>query len=241
MVNTPYKTFFNWSTGKDAALALYHLQLDERYKVERLVTTVNTYYNRISMHGLRLELLHQQARATGIPLTVIELPGKPSMADYQAIMQTHMEQLIREGFTTASFGDIFLEDLRSFRENQLKQMGLKACFHLWKRNTRELIGEFIDLGFRAVVVAVDAGRLDPSFAGREIDRNFLRDLPPGVDACGENGEFHAFCYDGPVFSHPVTFTLGEQTYRAYPAPGQEKDKEQKARMGFWFRDLIPTG
>ena len=241
MVNTPYKTFFNWSTGKDAALALYHLQLDERYKVERLVTTVNTYYNRISMHGLRLELLHQQARATGIPLTVIELPREPSMQDYQVIMQKHMERLIKEGFTTSAFGDIYLEDLRAFRENQLQQMGLKACFPLWRRNTRDLVRELVDLGFRAVIVAIDAGRLDPSFAGREIDSDLLRDLPPDVDACGENGEFHAFCYDGPVFSHPVPFTLGEQTYREYPAPGQEKDKVQKARMGFWFRDLIPTG
>jgi len=240
-VSTPYKTFFNWSSGKDAALALYHLQQDDKYEIKRLVTTVNTHYNRISMHGLRRELLQQQARATGIPLTIIELPREPSMEQYGAIMQKNMKQLKKEGFTRAAFGDIYLEDLRAFRENQLKQMGLKACFPLWKRNTRELIRELIDLGFRAVVVAIDAGRLDASFAGREIDRDFLQDLPPNVDACGENGEFHAFCYDGPIFSHPVNFTPGKPTYRAYPAPGQKGSNDPQEKMGFWFRDLIPTG
>ena len=233
------KTFFNWSSGKDAALALYHLQQDARYEVRQLVTTINSHFDRISMHGLRRELLKQQAQSIGIPLSCIELPREPSMEEYEGIMRQNLQQLHNEGFTTAAFGDIFLEDLRAYREDQLRKLGFRACFPIWKRNTTELIREFLDLGFKAVLVSIDAQLLEPSFAGRDIDRNFIRDLPPGVDPCGENGEFHAFCYDGPIFDKPVRFSLGEKVYKEYIAPNRDKQQEDEQTIGFWFRDLLP--
>ena len=237
-MNPPERTFFNWSTGKDSALALYYLLQDDRYEVARLVTTVNSYYNRISMHGLSRTLLERQVRAIGIPLITIELPKQPSMEEYENAMRENLQQLRSEGFSIAAFGDIFLEDLREYREKQLERVGFRACFPIWKSNTRELIRQFIEMGFRAIVVSIDAQLLDASFAGREIDSQFPDDLPPGVDPCGENGEFHAFCYDGPIFNQPVEFSLGDLIYKEYPAPNKDGEQGNNPNMGFWFRDLL---
>ncbi len=228
------KTYFNWSTGKDSALALYFLQQSNNFKIDLLLTSVNSHFDRVSMHGLRRSLLEAQAESIGIPLKTIELPEQPSMEDYEKIMTRQLSLLIKNGYNTTVFGDIFLEDLKIYRENQLKPLGIKAHFPLWKRNTKELLLEFIALGFKAIVVTVKSELLDQSFVGRILDEQFIEDLPYNVDPCGENGEFHTFCFDGPIFKNPVSFTKGETIYKEYKNP----DKSENNKLGFWYLDLI---
>jgi len=235
------KTYFNWSTGKDAALALYHLKNKGTYHVDRLLTTLNTHHDRVTMHGLRRTLLLEQVRALEFPLTLVELPEEPTMEVYNAQLECAVNQLHSEGYTHCGFGDIFLEDLRNYRETQLRPYGIQCLFPLWQRNSRELIAEFLDLGFKAVVIALNSDVLDASFAGREIDKYFLNDLPSNIDPCGENGEFHTFCFDGPIFKRPVTFDIGEKVYKEYKRPGDQENNKADPSMGFWFADLIPLG
>lgn len=237
------KTYFNWSSGKDSALALQYLLKDKNYSVELLVTTINKSYNRISMHGVRKELLIKQSEAIGIPYHLIELPDEPSMKEYEKEMKKSTDFFLQHNFECAAFGDIFLEDLKKYREEQLAPYPIKPVFPLWKKDTSDLIHEFIESGFKAITVCVDANMLNASFAGRMIDKNFIKDLPSNVDVCGENGEFHTFCFDGPVFKTPVSFTLGEKVYREYKAPKNNKNNHLAAskasNMGFWFCDLLP--
>lgn len=238
-----FKSIFNWSGGKDSALALHKLQYNENYKVERLLSSVNSSYGRVSMHGVREALLEEQAQSMGLPLQKLLLPEQPSMDEYNQLMNTTMQGLKDEGFTHSIFGDIFLEDLKKYREERLASQGFQACFPLWKRDTTELIHEFIDLGFKTMLVCIKAELLDKSFAGRVIDRDFLKDLPKTVDACGENGEFHTFVFDGPIFSKPVSFSMEETVYREYDAPkSADSDKTNSAQppMGFWFTDFLPA-
>ena len=167
------------------------------------------------------------------------------MNDYEDAVAEKLITLKGEGFTNAVFGDIYLEDLKQYREAQLAPIGFKAIFPLWRRNTTELMHEFIDLGFKTIIVCTKAEALDESFAGRIIDRDFLKDIPSHVDPCGENGEFHTFVYDGPIFQRPVEFTTGEKVFREYIAPKDNKDQcftqqPQVANMGFWFCDLLPS-
>mgnify|MGYP000041226550 CR=1 FL=1 len=226
------KAYFNWSSGKDASLALFRLKQEGAIQIDRLVITVNAHHDRVSMHGLRRELLNQQAEAIGIPLDTIELPENPSMEEYGELMKKKVDELKAQGYADCAFGDIFLEDLREYREKQLE--GIHCHFPLWKEDTRELLQEFIELGFKAVIICASDKLLGESYVGQEIDQNFLDHLPENVDPCGENGEFHTFCYDGPIFSKPVTFSKGEKILRTYPDP-EEKGKE----VGFWFIDLMP--
>lgn len=225
------KTYFNWSTGKDASMALYQLLQSSEHKVDKLITSVNSHHNRVTMHGLRNELLYEQVKSIGIPSELIQLPESPSMEEYGALMERKVNELKTQGYSHSAFGDIFLEDLRAYREEQLKDF--TCIFPLWKRDTKELIHEFIDLGFKAITVCVNAELLDESFVGREIDMDFINDLPENVDPCGENGEFHTFCYDGPIFDYPISFEKGEKIYRGYPKPGTPDEE-----TGFWFIDLI---
>lgn len=236
---TAKRTYFNWSTGKDSSLALYYAKQNPALRIDRLLTSVNSHYNRVSMHGLRRELLEEQAKSIGLPLSTIELPEQPSMEDYGKIMRNTVDQLQADQFTDCIFGDIFLEDLREYRENQLAPFGIKAHFPLWKKDTRELMHDFISLGFKAIVVCIKSDLLDKSFVGRELNLDFINDLPPNVDPCGENGEFHTFCYDGPIFDRPVNFEIGEKTFREYDHPKDEDaDSEVPEKLGFWFCDLI---
>lgn len=225
-----YKTFFNWSSGKDSALALYYLLQDENYSIDFLLTSVNAHYKRVSMHGLRVELLQQQLNAISIPNGTVELPEHPTNAEYEKLMGEKVDQLKANGFECAAFGDIFLEDLKKYREQQLQALNIKTVFPLWKKDTKQLINEFIDLGFKAVVVCVNAVLLDKSFSGRLIDKDFISDLPKEIDPCGENGEFHTFCFDGSVFKHPVKFAIGETVFKEYQNGGM--------KSGFWFCDLL---
>ena len=238
-----FQSFFNWSGGKDSALALYQILRDKNYSVQKLLTNLNGQNRRVSMHGVREELLEQQASAIGIPLQTICLPDMPSMKEYEAKMLEVMTQLRIEKFTHAIFGDIFLEDLKNYREKQLETVGMKAEFPLWKRNTKELIHKFIELGFKTIVVCVNDQFLDKSFCGRIINEDFINDLPANVDACGENGEFHTFVFDGPLFTQPVDLIKGEIVYKTYPAPKTLNDKENQPagdlEYGFYFCDLLP--
>ena len=196
------------------------------------------------MHGVRKELLDKQAASINIPLQKLILSHQPSMAEYEKYMFAAMEQLQRENFTHSVFGDIFLEDLKTYRETQLTKVGMLAVFPLWKRNTTEIIHEFLDLGFKAIVVCINEKYLDKSFCGRIIDKNFIKDLPDNVDVCGENGEFHTFVFDGPIFKNPVDYKKGEIIYREYEAPKTAADncfsKEETAPYGFYFCDLLPV-
>ena len=234
----PIKMYFNWSTGKDASLALYHLKNKGSYQIDRILTSINSHYDRVSMHGLRRELLEAQARSMDIPLTTIELPKEPSMDEYNQSMRKTVNQLQLDGYANCGFGDIFLEDLRKYREEQLKPLGIMAHFPLWKKDTKQLISEFISLGFKAIVVCVKAELLDETFVGRAIDAEFIADLPSNVDPCGENGEFHTFCYDGPIFTNPIPFRVGEKVYKEYKAPKQDNNPQVKKTLGFWFCDLL---
>lgn len=231
-MTAPKKTYFNWSTGKDSSFALYKmLQRPDEFTIDLLLTSVNTQFNRVSMHGIRRELLEKQAQAIGLPLTVVDIPGKVSMEEYQVIMKTKVEELRMDGYTCTGFGDIFLEDLRKSRVDKLRPYGIECVFPLWKIDTKELIRDFLASGFRTIVVCTQ-GKLGETFVGREIDEQFLSELPPDIDFCGEHGEFHTFCFDGPIFSSPVRFQIGERTYRENVYEG--------VTYGNWFCDLLPV-
>jgi uncharacterized protein (TIGR00290 family) len=238
-------SILNWSGGKDSALCLHRLRQSEAYEVTRLLTTVSETTNRIVQHGVRAELLEQQSTSLGIPLHKVLLPDWPTMETYDALMHKTLTELKREGVRTSIFGDIFLEDLRQYREQRLAEVGMQGVFPLWQLPTSQLAQEFIRLGFRAVVVCVDERHLDKTFCGRQFDEAFLADLPQTVDPCGENGEFHTFVHDGPIFSRPIAFTAGEISYRKYVPPrkmeGDSPTSAPSMDTGFWYCDLIPAG
>lgn len=238
------RAYINWSSGKDAALALFKIQKEGEYTVEKLVTSVASEGDRISMHGIRRELLEKQAQSLNIPLKVIYLPKDPGLEQYNKILFEAITELKAKGVTHSVFGDIFLEDLRQYREKELLKVNITAVFPLWKKNTLQILKDFIDLGFKAVIICVNANFLSKSFCGRTIDKNFIEDLPDGVDPCGENGEFHTFVYDGPNFNFPIYFEVGEIFQKLYKPEGNLKDNVSKDRKiswdtDFWYCDLIP--
>ena len=227
---------FNWSSGKDSALALHYILRDNKYKVKYLATNINNDVKRVSMHGLREELLENQAACIGLPLRKIYFKGEVTMATYETLMRKEAMDLIDEGVRYTIFGDIFLEDLKTYRATLHKGLDFSLIYPLWKQDTRKLLLEFIDLGFKAILVCVNANKLDPSFLGRIIDRDFINDLPKGVDPCGENGEFHTFVYDGPIFNYPVEFVLGKTIIKTYDCPN---DTSSKWDNTFWYLDVLP--
>ncbi|OGX88196.1 Dph6-related ATP pyrophosphatase [Hymenobacter glacialis] len=242
------QAIFNWSGGKDSALALYKVRQAGQYEVQTLLTSISEPYQRISMHGVRVALLDQQVASIGLPCHLLVLPEMPTMEAYEQHMTTTLQDLQRQGATVSIFGDIFLADLRRYREEQLARLSLQAAFPLWGVPTTALIREFLDLGFKTITTCVNEKYLDQSFVGRVIDEQFLRDLPAGVDPCGENGEFHTFVFDGPIFTRPIAFEKGEVVYRKYtPAPKAdnsgydcaEPDEPSPFDTGFWYCDLLP--
>jgi uncharacterized protein (TIGR00290 family) len=220
----PEPILFCWSGGKDSALALHTLLQQNEVCIAALLTTVTEGYDRISMHGVRRELLRQQAESLRLELHEVFIPPQCANPVYEARMEEALLFFLGQGIRRVAFGDIFLEDLRLYREKNLTRVEMQALFPIWKRNTRDLIREFHAARFRSVAVCVDSKVLDPSFAGRELDESFFADLPSTVDPCGENGEFHTFVFDGPIFSRPIDFTLGEVVQRD----------------SFIFRDLLPA-
>src|SRR6266853_546599 len=210
--NMPEPIIFCWSGGKDSAMALHALRQDN-VPIAALLTTVTETYDRISMHGVRRDLLVQQAQAIGLPLHEVRIPPQCINAIYEARMEEALRIHYDAGVRTVAFGDIFLEDLRAYREKNLARIGMTALFPIWKRDTRELIRDFHAANFRAIAACVDPKVLDHSFAGRELDASFFRDLPIGVDPCGENGEFHTFVFNGPIFRKPIPVSRGEVVER----------------------------
>ncbi|GAB3505332.1 diphthine--ammonia ligase [Spirosoma knui] len=236
-----YSAIMNWSGGKDSALALFHCLQSGDYNVASLLTTVHDQLDRVSMHGVRTDLLTAQADRIGIPLQMLRLAGDVSMETYNTRMLNAFQTAREQGVTYAIYGDIFLEDLRQYREVQVQRAGLKGVFPIWQRNSTELIHEFVDLGFRAVLVCVNEKQLGAEFLGRELDLDLLKDLPKSVDPCGENGEYHSFVYDGPIFVQPVPFEKGEIVRRTYAPSTSSDDYADKADSqwdtGFWYQDL----
>jgi uncharacterized protein (TIGR00290 family) len=214
----------SWSGGKDSALALWALQQEHGIRPHALITTVTDAYARVSMHGVRRELLARQAEAVGVPLVEVEIPAGCTNDLYEQRMTEAFASATLRDVDCVAFGDLFLEDIRAYREDRLAAAGKRGLFPLWKRDTASLAREFIAAGFEATLVCVDPRHLDPSFAGRPFDAQLLDDLPPDVDPCGENGEFHTFVHAGPVLSRPVACSVGETV----------------KRDGFVFCDLLPV-
>ncbi|MES2558312.1 MAG: diphthine--ammonia ligase [Bacteroidota bacterium] len=240
------KVIFNWSGGKDSALCLYKLLQADTHEILCLLTSVNAEYQRISMHGVRVELLEAQATSIGLPLQQLLIPEMPTMEVYETVMKEALTTLTRQGATTSVFGDIFLEDLRKYREDKLAELNLKGLFPLWKIPTHTLIREFLALGFKTITTCVNEKYLDQRFVGRIIDEDFLNDLPPNVDPCGENGEFHTFVFDGPLFKKPIPFKIGEIVHRSYTPAKQQDNSSYDCNAeetvtpydyGFWYCDL----
>ena len=236
------KSIFNWSGGKDSALGLYHCLNDTNIEIKYLLTSLNEEYKRISMHGVRKELLQLQAENIGIELREIYLPESASLEICNSIMKKTLDGFKDEGIEYSIFGDIFLEDLRKYREDKLAEVPMKGLFPLWQRPSTEIIKEFIDLGFQTVIVCVNEQYLDKSFAGRVIDENFLNDLPDNVDPCGENGEFHTFVFDGPIFKKKIDYELGKAVHREYKTERGNIDdhvnNKKKYDTSFWYRDIL---
>jgi uncharacterized protein (TIGR00290 family) len=236
--------YMNWSGGKDSSLCLHYIMQNKQYDVDCLLTSVNSVHDRISMHGVRRALLQQQAAAIGLPLQTIELPEQPGMQEYEQVMLDQVTRFKNRGIDHAIFGDIFLEDLKRYREEKLQQAGVQCVFPLWKIPTSQLMNEFLQQGFKAIIVCVNEKYLDKSFCGRIIDASFVRDLPSNVDVCGENGEYHSYVFDGPIFKQPVAFKKGEIVYRQYTSPQTPADScnpmDQPSPYGFYFCDLLPV-
>lgn len=218
------KILMCWSGGKDSSMALYELIKNPKYEIAALLTTVTEGYDRISMHGVRRELLEQQAESLGFPLKKIYITQQADNEEYANKMENALKEFQQQSVNTAAFGDLFLEDLKQYREQNLKKVGMDALFPIWMRDTNQCVRDFIGLGFKAVVTCVDTRVLDASFSGRIIDEQFLEDLPAHVDPCGENGEFHSFVFAGPIFKHEISITVGEVVIRD----------------GYAFCDLLPN-
>lgn len=214
-----------WSGGKDSALAVQALQREPGLRIHSLLTTVTDAYDRISMHGVRCSLLERQAAAMGLPLRQVRIPALCDNVTYEAKMVGALRRLKEDGVRRCAFGDLFLEDIREYRDAQLARIEMEALYPVWGLDTAELAQRFIRDGFKTVLVCVDPKQLDSSFCGREFDESLLADLPAGVDPCGENGEFHTFVYEGPIFKEAIPIQRGEVVERA----------------GFWYCDLLPEG
>lgn len=218
------KVLLSWSGGKDSAIALYELQQRKEYEIVSLLTTLTEGYDRVSMHGVRRSLLQRQAESLYLPLHQIFISKKASNEEYEAKMQATLTMFQKAGVSSVVFGDIFLEDIRKYREDNLAKIGMKAIFPIWQRNTAQLAQTFVDLGFKAIVTCVDSKFLNRTFAGRLIDEHFLSEIPPDVDPCGENGEFHSFVFDGPIFRSKISHTVGQIV----------------SRDSLYFCDLLPS-
>lgn len=221
---TKEKVVLSWSSGKDSAFALYKLLENPNYEVISLLTTITGEYDRVSMHGVRRSLVEQQAIAVNLPLITVFIPANCSDTIYASIMEEEMQRLRLSGITTVAFGDIYLQDVRSYRENNLAKVGMKCLFPLWGMDSLSLVESFIGAGFKSITTCIDTRVITEKFLGRVIDSSFIKELPKGVDPCGENGEFHSFAFDGPIFSQKIPFVSGESVLRD----------------SFYFIDLLPV-
>lgn len=223
-----------WSAGKDSALALYKVQQDPEIKIKTLVTTLNLEYHRISMHGISEKILDRQVEQLGIPVFKMWVPNEPGNNAYEEIFLKTCQELKSKGIDTIIFGDIYLEDLRQYRESLLDQIGLKAYFPLWKISTDTILKQLVKLGFQAITCCISARSLNKDWIGKQIDKGFIIDLPSEVDPCGENGEFHTFCFAGPIFKKAISWQPGEVIYK----PLMINTTQQEEETGFWFLDIL---
>lgn len=235
------KAIFCWSGGKDSALCLHKTLSEKTYDVKYLLTTVNGNFNRISMHGVREELVEMQAQSIGIELIKV-IVKEGSNSEYENQMEAAFLKAKQEGVEHVIYGDIFLEDLRAYRQKHLAKIGMKGVFPLWKEDTSKLINEFIDKGFKTVTCCVNDGYLSKEWSGIEVNKEFVNCLPLSVDPCGEKGEYHTFCYEGPIFKKPINFKIGEIIYKGLEIKTNDDVCALSAEIktkGFWFCDLIP--
>lgn len=203
----------SWSGGKDSSLALNEIRKTKKYHIEAIITTVTEDYDRVSMHGLRTDLLEDQAQSLNIPLHKVLISKNASNDAYESAFNNVLINYKELGINKVVFGDLFLEDIKKYREDLLGKIDMECLFPIWKRDTTKLANNFIDLGFKAITVCVDSEMLGEEFAGREFDAQFLSDLPADIDPCGENGEFHTFVYDGPIFKKKIEHHLGDVVLR----------------------------
>ena len=217
------KVLLAWSGGKDSAISLYEIQSRGQYEIVSLLTTINEYYDRVSMHGVRRALVEQQAYSLGLPLEKVFVSKSCSNEEYESKMSEVLTKFKEDGITQVVYGDVYLEWVKTYREDNLTKLGMKGIFPIWGRETTELTQSFITLGFQAVITCVDTKVLNGRFLGRKLDKHFLAELPPNVDPGGENGEFHSFVFAGPIFKKKIAYTLGESVLRD----------------SFYFCDLLP--
>jgi uncharacterized protein (TIGR00290 family) len=225
------KVVVSWSGGKDCMIAIHELMFKKVVEVNYLLSVIDAQTQKVTMHGLDVRLLIKQAEAINLPIEVLKMPEMPSNEVYKQLLSEKYEAFKQEGIHEVVYGDLFLEDLRLYREKQLQEFGLKAIFPLWKRDTSQLIEEFIALGYKAIVICTQAHLKD--FCGRIIDRQFLAELPKDVDPCGENGEFHTFVFDGPLFARPIQFEIGTPYKKSYVSPSKNEEE-----IAFWYSNLI---
>lgn len=224
------KIAIGYSGGKDSTLALYKIQKNPDYEIDSLFVTLTEGVGRVSIHGVRHELLKQQSESLGIPLREVWIPQECSDEKYQEIMKNEVSVMKAEGVTHIAFGDIHLQDIREYREKLLEGTGLTPIFPLWNRSVDEISNEFIQLGFKTVLTCIDMDVLDRNFVGRNYDRELIKDYPKSRDICGENGEFHSFVFDGPNFEFPIRFSKGAEKITPDYFTGKDR---------FLFIDLIP--
>ncbi|MGE5106879.1 MAG: diphthine--ammonia ligase [Sphingobacteriales bacterium] len=230
---------FCWSGGKDSSYTLYKVLQEGIYEIKYLLSTINGTYKRLSMHGVREELIQAQADSIGIPLLKVYV-YEASNAEYEKQMNETLLKIKAEGINTILYGDIFLEDLRQYREQKMAQLNMSCVFPIWKTDTKWMVNDFVEKDFKTYICCINDGYLDESWVGRLIDKHFIAELPSTVDPCGENGEFHSYCFAGPLFKKAINVTVGEKTYKPllittndHPTP--VKDAGTK---GFWFADII---
>jgi uncharacterized protein (TIGR00290 family) len=230
------KVIFSWSGGKDSTLCLHHLLQNNEFEVCYLLTSINGNNKRVSLHGIHQTLIEEQSKSIGIPLKIVYV-FEGNNEEYEKQMREVLMQVKSEGIDTVVFGDIFLEDLRKYREDNLFKIGMNAFFPLWKMNTMQLVLEFIELNYKTVLCCINDAYLTKNDVGREITNLLIDNLPLDVDACGENGEYHTFCYSGPIFKKPIKIILGKKIYKPLESKFQTPDCNNKITTGFWFNEI----
>jgi uncharacterized protein (TIGR00290 family) len=224
--------FINWSGGKDCCLALHKILEEKKFHPEFLFTTVSKNEQRVSMHGVRKELITRQGFSLGIKSRKLYIPADNTLDTYNKFMHHELKLMQERGIHQAVYGDIFLEDLKKYREEKLKEVDLTGIFPLWKQDSRQLIEEFISLGYKAMIICINAKKLDQKFLGRTIDPDLINELPSEVDVCGENGEYHTFVYDGPIFKEPIPIIQGEKVFKEF-----KSNSNSTFDTAFWYQDI----